>query len=180
MSHRDLEFIGNCHTTGLERASLQLASVRKECWGWLCWCCGAGDRVGLQHYRREVSSVLIPRKESWNLSNDTKWYKTNPVSSPSQSSCYTPVFLPCTPVLHPSAQSSCSFLNLSHIFECLVTREWHNSRDSRRIGGMALLEEVWHLGWVLRFQNPYQTQSFSLSLSIMLPPWWQWIKALKQ
>lgn len=44
----------------------------------------------------------------------------------------------------------------THLFACLVAREWHCLRKIRGCGlgvGMALLEEVRHWGWALRFEK---------------------------
>jgi hypothetical protein len=60
---------------------------------------------------------------------------------------------------------------MAHIFDCLVTRESLYLKE-----GVAL-EEVFYLGWALRFQKPMPSQvslslplslSFSLSLSLSL------------
>jgi hypothetical protein len=40
------------------------------------------------------------------------------------------------------------------MFDCLVTREWICVKGLQDFGGVALLEEVCHWGWALRFQKP--------------------------
>lgn len=40
------------------------------------------------------------------------------------------------------------------VFEGLVTSEWHYLKGLEGLRGVALLEEVCHWGWVLRFQSP--------------------------
>lgn len=56
-------------------------------------------------------------------------------------------------------QSLCAGLNGPHRFVCycLVTREWNSLSMIRRLV-VALLEEVSHWGWALRFQGPFQAQ----------------------
>jgi hypothetical protein len=46
---------------------------------------------------------------------------------------------------------------LPHMFECLVTMEWYYLKGLR---GVALLEEVCHWEWALRFQMPMPSPVF--------------------
>jgi hypothetical protein len=50
------------------------------------------------------------------------------------------------------------------MFQCLVTREWNYLKGLEGLGGVALLKEVCHWGWALRFQNP---MSSPVSVSLL-------------
>ena len=52
--------------------------------------------------------------------------------------------------------------------EYLVTREWNCLEGLVGLGGVALLEEVCHWGWTLRFQTPRAWYAVMLSAMMIM------------
>lgn len=56
-----------------------------------------------------------------------------------------------------------------HILECLNMKEWHYLKKLKGLGCVGLLEELYHQGWALRFQQPKPSpESFCLWIRMWL------------